>query len=598
MIKESGWSAYPVPARSPAAVAPRHADLVHEVIARHPDDAPALGTDDALVTYGELRARSNRLAHHLRATGVRRGDLVAVLLPRGVDGIVSVLAALTAGAAYLPIDAGYPPQRVRHMLTDSRARVLVTVRSLARPTWWSPEPRSSCSTPTGPRSPRTPTARPPCRSARRPRLRDLHLRLHRPAEGGHGRARLAAPLAGWRAAACRSVPTTAACSSSRSASTSSVWDYPGAAAGGRRRLLAARRTGDPGRSRPAGGRLAANAITSASLPTRARRGRLARPTPPDCGTAHPRRGGASSCWRVRRPEHDVHHRQPLRADRGHRRRDRGGARPTATGRRRRSAGRSPNTRVYVARRALRPVPAGVPGELYIGGAGLARGYLDRPGLTAERFVARPVRAAGRAALPHRRPGPAGARTAPATSSAGSTTRSRSAATGSSWARSRRVLPRHPGVEPAAVGRAPGRGRRPAGRRTSCPSAGRGPTRRGRTLAGPACPTTWCPPRRGPARRPAAHAARQAGPGRAARTGRSGAASAPRDDAERRVAQVWADVLGVARTGTTTSSPWAGTRCGPRWSPSGYASGSACRSRRRSCSRRRPWPRWPSACGPR
>ncbi|KAB1152948.1 AMP-binding protein, partial [Micromonospora sp. AMSO12t] len=136
MIKESGWSAPPVPARpsgQPAGGEPHHADLVHEAIVRHPADALALGTDDALVTYGELRARSNRLARHLRATGVRRGDLVAVLLPRGVDGIVSVLAALTAGAAYLPVDAGYPPQRVRHMLTDSRARVLVTVRSLVRP---------------------------------------------------------------------------------------------------------------------------------------------------------------------------------------------------------------------------------------------------------------------------------------------------------------------------------------------------------------------------------------------------------------------------------------------------------------------------------
>ena len=82
-----------------------------------------------------------------------------------------------------------------------------------------------------------------------------------------------------------------------------------------------------------------------------------------------------------------------------------------------------NTRVFVLDGSLGLVPPGVAGELYVAGAGLARGYLGRPGLTAERFVACPLRvAAGRADVPDRGPGPVERRTGSWSTWAGPMTR--------------------------------------------------------------------------------------------------------------------------------------------------------------------------------
>jgi amino acid adenylation domain-containing protein len=88
--------------------------------------APALVWEGLELTYAELDARANRLAHHLVRLGVRPDTRVGVMLERGAELIVSILAVLKAGGCYVPLDPGYPAERLRLMLDDSDARVLLT----------------------------------------------------------------------------------------------------------------------------------------------------------------------------------------------------------------------------------------------------------------------------------------------------------------------------------------------------------------------------------------------------------------------------------------------------------------------------------------
>src|SRR5262249_56416377 len=77
-------------------------------------------------TYSGLEIRANLLANHLRARGVGRESIVAMLLPRSIDSYAAILGILKSGAAYLPIDPDYPTELVAHILEDSGCRALVT----------------------------------------------------------------------------------------------------------------------------------------------------------------------------------------------------------------------------------------------------------------------------------------------------------------------------------------------------------------------------------------------------------------------------------------------------------------------------------------
>ncbi|MDG4862984.1 amino acid adenylation domain-containing protein, partial [Streptomyces sp. T-3] len=82
-------------------------------------DATALVFGDRSLTYAELNTRANRLARHLQSLGVRPGALAAVAVPRSLDLVVTLLAVLKAGGAYLPLDPDYPAERLAYMLEDA-----------------------------------------------------------------------------------------------------------------------------------------------------------------------------------------------------------------------------------------------------------------------------------------------------------------------------------------------------------------------------------------------------------------------------------------------------------------------------------------------
>lgn len=106
-------------------------DLFKAQAARTPD-ATALLYEGATTSYGELEAAANRLSHYLTTLGVGPGELVGVCLERSPDLVVSVLGILKAGAVYVPLDPAYPAERLAFMLREIEARVTISRSDLAR----------------------------------------------------------------------------------------------------------------------------------------------------------------------------------------------------------------------------------------------------------------------------------------------------------------------------------------------------------------------------------------------------------------------------------------------------------------------------------
>ncbi|MCC5438880.1 non-ribosomal peptide synthetase [Clostridium botulinum] len=115
-----------------AASFPIH-KTIHEIFQEQVEQRPyeiAVTFEDKYVTYSQLNENANKLARYLRRNGVERNSIVGIMVERSIEMITSVLAVLKAGGAYLPIDPEYPEERIKYMLEDSKANILITQNHL------------------------------------------------------------------------------------------------------------------------------------------------------------------------------------------------------------------------------------------------------------------------------------------------------------------------------------------------------------------------------------------------------------------------------------------------------------------------------------
>ncbi|MFD7318063.1 amino acid adenylation domain-containing protein [Streptomyces sp. NPDC059883] len=370
-------------------------ELFQRQAARTPD-APAVVTGAGTLGYAQLNERANRLAHELVARGVGAEDVVAVSLPRSADLMVTLYAVLKTGAAYLPVDPDYPAERVAALLADARPVQVITQRAADLPV--RPEPGTGHLVLDRPVTREALAARSAADltdADRRAPLRPGNAAYVIYTSGSTGRPKgVVVPHGGlsnylhWCAGSYPGIRGGAILHSSVSFDLTVTTLFAPLTVGGTV-YVSALEDIDP--ELWAGGGPAPTFIKATpshlplleSLPDEV----LARGDLVVGGEQL--LGEALAPWRARhRDASVVNEYGPTEATVGcvvHTVApgDTDPAGAVLIGR------PSWNMRGYVLDGLLRPVPVGVPGELYLAGEQLARGYLGRPGLTAERFVADP-----------------------------------------------------------------------------------------------------------------------------------------------------------------------------------------------------------------
>ncbi|MFJ4573931.1 amino acid adenylation domain-containing protein [Streptomyces sp. NPDC088846] len=338
--------------------------------------------------YAALEARANRLAHHLRALDVGTGDRVAVFLERGLDLPVALLAVLKAGAAYVPLNPGEPADRIELILRDAQPALVVTERSLSGqlPPATAPVLALDGLGPALDRLPATPpvdvtdpaslaytiftsgsTGRPKGVAVPHGALVNFLASMGREPGMNADDVLIAVTTPSFDIAALELfLPLTAG-------ARLVIADRDTTVDGGRLRALIATSGATVLQATPATWRLLQDAPELAGLTALVGGEALT----PD--VAAPLVAAAGQVWNMYGPTETTIW-STVRRIRAEDLRGKGAlpiGRPIA------------NTSCHVLDRHGRPAPLGVPGELLIGGLGVAHGYHGRPGMTAERFVPDP-----------------------------------------------------------------------------------------------------------------------------------------------------------------------------------------------------------------
>ncbi|HVH12808.1 MAG TPA: amino acid adenylation domain-containing protein, partial [Longimicrobium sp.] len=362
--------------------APSCIHALFEARAAQVPDAPAVVCEGESLTYAELNARANQLAHHLRALGVGPDARVAICVERSPEMLVGLLGILKAGGAYVPMDPAYPAERLAYMLADSMPVAVLTQSALR-------DRVASSDVPVLELDAAAPAwAGESAANPERGALTPAHLAYVIYTSGSTGRPKgvmvaheSLANLVHWHCAAFGVGPGTRSSSVASLGFDAATWEIWPALASGGELALPGRRRVDPeaildwwdGQT-----------LDVSFLPTPMAEYAFSRGVRE--GTVRTLLVGGDRLRRA--PAEPI----PFRLVNNYG--------PTETtvvatsGDVRESAmpgigGPVGNTRTYLLDRRGEPVPVEVAGELYVGGAQVARGYLGRPGLTAERFVPDP-----------------------------------------------------------------------------------------------------------------------------------------------------------------------------------------------------------------
>ncbi|HMG76892.1 MAG TPA: amino acid adenylation domain-containing protein, partial [Pyrinomonadaceae bacterium] len=380
------------------------ARCIHELFQEQAERTPAataLVYEEEQLNYRELNRRANQLAHYLQGVGVGPETLVGICMERSVEMIVSLLAVLKAGAAYLPLDPEYPQERLSFMLEDARVAVVLTRRSLTSrlPDYQGPVldldtewDRIEAQPAENPVSSATPE--------------NLAYVIYTSGSTGRPKGVLGTHRAcinrfEWMWECYPFARNEVCCQKTSLSFADSIWEIFGPLLQGVPVVLIPDDvTKDPPRLLET---LAKREVTRIVLVPSLLRAIL------DTAAEVP----------VPRLRYWVSSGEALSAELAERFRERLGERclinlygcsevcadvtyyelPEHLGERRVPIGQPiANTQAFILDAYKQPVPEGVSGEIYIGGAELARGYLNRPDLTAEKFVPHPFSAAPGALL--------------------------------------------------------------------------------------------------------------------------------------------------------------------------------------------------------